>query len=113
MRRHTGLQFRAVYRAYLEDFMARLFLPDRLQRRVDEIAALIRDPIAAESTFRLNKFEQEAGAKPVTPSPGETPHGINHPTYPLRRFVEARSRSVRQQLDGKSAGLILKPPAQK
>src|SRR5437588_3066515 len=33
-------------------------------------------PISAESAFRLNKFEQVVGSKPVQPSPGETAHGF-------------------------------------
>ena len=39
--------------------------------------------------------------------------GMNHPAHPLKRFFDARSKSVRQQLDGKSTGTIVKPPAQK
>lgn len=105
--------FRRIYRAHLEDFLARLFVPDRLLRRVDEMAVVVREPTAAESAFRLNKFEQEVGTKPVAHSPGETPHGVNHPAHPFKRFVEARARSVRLQLDGKSAGMILKRRAQK
>jgi hypothetical protein len=103
-------EFRRIYRAHLEDFLTRLFVPARLHRRVDEMAAVLRDPIAAESAFRLNKFEQAVGAKPVKPSPGESPWGVNHPAHELKRFVDARARSVRRQLDGKSAGIILKPP---
>ncbi len=106
-------EFRNTYRAHLEDFLTRLFVPERLHRRIDEIAAVLRDPIAAQSTFRLNKFEQAVGMKPVKPSPGETPYGVNHPAHDLKRFVEARARSVRRQLDGKSAGMILNYPAQK
>jgi spore coat protein CotH len=106
-------EFRRMYRAYLEDFLARLFVPDRLHRRIDEMAAVLRDPIAAESAFRLNKFEQAVGLKPVRPSPGESKYGVNHPAHELKRFVEARAQSVRQQLDGKSAGMILKYPAER
>jgi spore coat protein H len=101
-------EFRQLYRGYLEDFVQRLLVADRIQKRIDQIAPFIRDATAAESTFRLNKFEQEIGAKPVTPSPGETPNGINHPAYPYRRLIEARARSVRAQLDGKTKGLIIK-----
>jgi len=56
--------FRDIYRSHLEDFVARLYVPDRLHRRIDEIAAVIRDPIAAQSALRLDKFEQEVGWKP-------------------------------------------------
>ena len=103
-------EFRRLYRAHLEDFLTRLFVPLRLHRRIDEMAAVIRDPLAAESVFRLDKFEQAVGLKPVKPSPGETPSGVNHPAHELKRFVEARAKSVRQQLDGKSKGMILKYP---
>jgi DNA-directed RNA polymerase specialized sigma24 family protein len=103
-------EFRGLYRAHLEDFLARLFVPERLHRRIDEIAAVIRDPIAAESRFRLNKFEQAAGMKPPRPAPGESRHGVNHPPHLLKPFIEARARSVRRQLDGKSKGVILKTP---
>ncbi len=106
-------EFRNTYRAHLEDFLTRLFVPERLHRRIDEIAAVLRDPIAAQSTFRLNKFEQAVGMKPVKPSPGETPYGFNHPAHELKRFIEARAKSVRRQLDGESAGMILNYPAQK
>jgi hypothetical protein len=106
-------QFRKLYRARLEDFLTRLLAPDRLQKRVDELAQVLRSPITAESAFRLNKFEQVLGSKPVQPSPGEAAHGFNHPAYPIRHFIEARAKSVRHQLDGKSAGIILRPPALK
>lgn len=103
-------EFRRLYRAHLEDFLTRLFVPLRLHRRIDELAAVIRDPLAAESAFRLNKFEQAVGLKPVKPSPGETPDGVNRPAHELKRFVEARAKSVREQLDGKTKGMILKYP---
>lgn len=103
-------EFRRLYRLHLEDFLTRLFVPHRLHRRIDEMAAVIHDPLAAESAFRLNKFEQAVGLKPLKPSPGETPQGVNHPAHELKRFIEARAKSVRQQLDGKSKGMILKYP---
>ena len=86
---------------------------DRLHRRINEIAAVIRDPIAAQSAFRLDKFEQAVGLKPVHPSPGERPYGFNHPAHEIKRFIDKRAQSVRRQLDGKSKGMILKYPEQK
>src|SRR6266481_2053411 len=103
-------EFRRLYRAHLEDFLARLFVPDRLNRRIDEMAAVLREPIAAESAFRLNKFEQSVGLKPAAHLPEETPHGILEPAHLLKAFVEARATSVRRQLDGKAVGMILKTP---
>jgi spore coat protein CotH len=103
-------EFRRIYRSHLEDFVARLFVPDRLHQRIDEIAAVIRDPVAAQSAFRLDKFEQEVGLKPVHPSPGEMPNTFNRPAHEMKRFIDKRAASVRRQLDGKSTGMILKYP---
>jgi hypothetical protein len=84
-----------------------------MHRRIDEIAAVIRDPIAAQSAFRLDKFEQEVGWQPVHPSPGERPNTFNHPAQEIKRFIDNRAESVRRQLDGKSSGMILKYPKEK
>ena len=106
-------EFRRIYRSHLEVFVARLYVPDRLHRRIDEIAAVIRDPIAAQSAFRLDRFEQAVGWKPVHSSPRERPYGPNHPeVHELKRFINQRAESVRRQLDGKSRGMILKYPEQ-
>src|SRR5580765_7188464 len=97
-------EFRRIYREHLEDCLSRLYVPERLHRRIDEIAAVIRDPIAAQSAFRLDKFEQEVGWKPVHPSPGERPYGFNRSAHEIKRFIDKRAESVRRQLDGKSKG---------
>lgn len=106
-------EFRTIYRGHLEDFLTRLFVPERLNRRIDEMVAVIREPVAAESAFKLNKFEQAVGLKLVERSPEDTTFGINHPAHDLKGFIKARARSVREQLDGKSDGMILRTPAEK
>jgi spore coat protein CotH len=106
-------EFRRIYRSHLEDLLSRLYVPDRLHRRIDEIAAVIRDPIAAQSALRLDKFEQEVGWKPVHPSPGEWRNTFNRPAHELKRFIDKRAESVRRQLDEKSRGMILKYPKEK
>jgi DNA-directed RNA polymerase specialized sigma24 family protein len=103
-------EFRRIYRAHLEDFIARLYVPDRLHQRIDEIAAVIREPIAAQSALRLDKFEQTVGWKPVHRSPGELRDSFNRPAYEMKLFISQRAASVRDQLNGKSKGLILKYP---
>ena len=98
-------EFKKIYRARMADMLDRFFIADRIQKRVEEIAAVIREPIAAESRFRLDKFEQEIGVRPVTHSPNETQFGVNQAAYPYKQFVETRSRNVRMQLEGKTKGL--------
>ena len=109
-------EFRRIYRTHLEDFLARLYVPERLNQRIDAIAAAIREPIAAESPFRLDKFEQAVGLKPVAPARAWQ-FGINYPVpfpdfpaYDLKQFIAARARSVRSQLTGESQGILLKHP---
>jgi len=103
-------EFRRTYRSHLEDFISRLYVPARLHRRIDEIATVIRDPIAAQSALRLDKFEQTVGWKPVHRSPGELRRSFNRPAHEFKRFIGQRAESVRRQLDGKSEGMILKYP---
>jgi hypothetical protein len=103
-------QFQDTYRSHLKDFIKRLYVRKRLGRRIDEIAAVIRAPIAAQSVFRLDKFEQSVGLKPVHSSPGERLNSFNRPAHDLKLFIEKRAASVRSQLDGKSEGMILKWP---
>lgn len=99
-------EFRQLYRAQLEDLFTRLFVPSRLGERIDAVAQAIRSPIAAESEFRFAKFEQAVGTSPATAS-------ADRPAHQLKRFIERRALSVREQLDGKSEGVILERTARK
>jgi RNA polymerase sigma factor (sigma-70 family) len=101
-------EFRGIYRTHLEDFLARLYVPERLNQRIDAIAAAIRGPIAAESAYRLDKFEQAIGLKPVAPA--KWWDVLDFPTDDLKQFIAGRARSVRSQLAGESEGIILKHP---
>lgn len=99
--------FRDQYRAQLEELLARQFVPERLQRRVDEMAAAVRDPVAAESQFRYGKFLEATSSKRRPERSEEENHGANRPAHQLKRFIDARAKSVRDQLDGKSRGIVL------
>jgi RNA polymerase sigma factor (sigma-70 family) len=101
-------EFRRLYRAHLEDFLTRLYAPERLNRRIDAIAAAIRESIAAESPYRMNKFDQTVGLKPV--APGKWWGVLDFPASDLKQFIAGRARSVRSQLAGESQGIIFKPP---
>jgi DNA-directed RNA polymerase specialized sigma24 family protein len=97
--------FRRIYRAHLEDFLSRLLVASRLNAQVDQLAAVLRSPVRAESTFRWGKFEEALGKQPFTDTRDNGGH--NRPAHNIKRFIVNRARSVRQQLDGTSEGVIL------
>jgi hypothetical protein len=107
------LAVRAVHDAYrleLQRFRATLFLPHRLSRRVDELAAAVRPFVAEESTDRLNRFNQATAEPPAevsaagrSPAPGPGP-----PVFALKRFFRARATAMSEQLDGKAEGIVLR-----
>ncbi|MFM1767931.1 MAG: hypothetical protein RJA22_460 [Verrucomicrobiota bacterium] len=99
--------FRGRYRRQLEDLLGRLLVPQRLQARIDELAEVVRGPVAAESDFRRRRFEQAVMERPVPPPTGRA-EGANRPVHQLKRFINARAESVRAQLDGQEEGVILR-----
>jgi len=99
-------EFRARYRRQLESLLAGAFVPERLHRRIDELAAVVRGPVAAESDFRLSRFEMAVREAPAPPPPGKA-EGANRPVHQLKRFINARLESVRRQLDGREKGVVL------
>jgi len=78
-----------------------------LKERVNDVAKVIRDPIAAESDFRLRKFEEAISDQRRERSHGKNEQGANRPAHQIKSFIDARAKSVREQLDGKSDGIIL------
>ncbi len=99
--------FRKLYRGELERLQATWFQPERLNKRLDELATLIRPFVAEESTNRLAKFEEcVASTWSDGPRDGD-PMDPNRPAYPLKRFFEARAKSIRAQLAGGEEGIRL------
>jgi spore coat protein H len=98
-------EFREMYRQRLEDFSKRLFVPERLGGRIDQLASLLRSSIAAESDYRLAQFEQCMGNKPIDET--KSPRAGAGMPHDLKRFIRNRRVSVRRQLDGQSRGVIL------
>lgn len=100
--------FRAVYRQCLERALAGPFSAARLNAEIDRLAAALRPAVAAESAFRLRRFDQAVSdqwlAGPRDPSPGESREGPKAPVHQLKRFIAGRVQSVRAQLDGKEPG---------
>jgi hypothetical protein len=104
--------FKEVYRKKLEQALAGPFTVERLYREVDALAAVIRPAVAAESDFRLKRFELAISTNWVS-GPRDAPdfkgkEGPRAPAHQIKRFIEARTKSVRDQLDGKEEGVLIR-----
>ena len=104
--------FKQVYRKKLEQALAGPFTVDRLYREVDDLAAVIRPAIAAESDFRLKRFEIAISTNwvqgPRDAMDFNRKEGPRAPAHQIKRFVEIRTKSVRNQLDGKEEGVLIR-----
>lgn len=101
--------FRERYRARLNEFSATLFRPERFDAQVTEIAAVIRPRVEEESKAKLASFDKATAGEFVRPpAPKRVSFGGGMPqNTPIRPFVRARSRSVADQLAGRSKGRTL------
>ncbi len=106
--------FRAAYRQALEGLLATQFVPSRVAQRIDALAPVIRPLLAEVSTNRLSRFEIAVSSK-FTDGPRDTerPEDPNRPVWQIKRFVENRSKNVRDQLDGKVKGVRVQHDAPK
>jgi spore coat protein H len=99
--------FRERYRSELARLLETQFVPERLRRRLDELAAVVRPFIAEESSKRLAQFDLAVSDR-FTDGPRDgNPFDSNRPVFQLKRFFAARATSVREQLEGKSDGVVL------
>ena len=106
-------EFKDRYRRALIHLLDTVFVPARIDRRVEALAAELRPVIAEWSSGRLAKFETAVSAMPDSqPRDGANPMDPNRAAWQIRRFVAARAANVRGQLDGSVEGVILtrQPP---
>jgi len=115
--------FKKLYLAKLDQFTKSIFKPERFQQQVDEIAAAIRPAVQEESDEKLARFDNVVAGDPVEPAGfgggfggprpgGDRPDGpraggfggFMQPAKPIKGFVNARARSVIDQVAGKSEG---------
>jgi hypothetical protein len=117
--------FKKLYLQHMETFSQGIFQPQRFIKQVDQIASAIRPAVADESNTRLARFDAVVAGKPVEqnqmgppPRPGTTnpatqpnnagpPRGPFGALNPIKVFAPLRTRSVIEQLSGKSQGLTL------
>ena len=99
--------FRSIYQRQLEHAISELFTVARLSAQIDNVAAVIRPAVAAESDFRLKRFDLAISTNWVAGPRDGAPEGPKSPVHQLKRFIANRSHSVRAQLDGTAEGVIL------
>lgn len=101
--------FRTLYREELTRQLDSLFVPDRLHRRIDELAGAIRPAVAGEPEERLQQFELAVQGRPETRSSDKAAaHARRRPAHDLKDFISRRAAEARAQLEGRSAGVIIR-----
>ena len=106
--------FKQVYRKKLEQALAGPFTVARLDAEVDNLAAAIRPAVAAESDFRVKRFDIAVstnwvkGPRDAVGNNFSDKEGARAPAHQIKRFIENRTKSVRNQLDGKEEGAIIR-----
>jgi len=95
------------YRSELERMRSTLFLPERLNQKVDQLVPLVRPFIAEESARRLARFEREVRDQQADLPPGTNGAPSRRAGYSLKHFFSARADSVSQQLAGRAQGIIV------
>jgi spore coat protein H len=104
--------FVKLYRGRVQEFSFKLFKPERLGKQEEELAKVIRQPIAEESTAKLELFNKALAGESVSPDFGKNGRGggggwMNSAIKPIKPFVAARTKSLEDQLTGKSKGKIV------
>ena len=99
--------FRAEYRKELERLLTTQLVPERLYRRIDELAVWLRPVLSEWSTDRLAKFETAVADTWSDEIKETSPNDPDRPVWQLKRFIAHRSKNVRQQLDEQVEGVVV------
>lgn len=111
LKRVLGVEaFREIYRRRLETALSDIFTVPRLYAQIDELAAVLRPAVAAESDFRLHRFDLSVSTNWVAGPRDGAPEGPKAPVHQLKRFIVNRARSVQAQLAGTEKGVLLSDP---
>lgn len=98
--------FLKLYHARLAEFAKTVFDPARVRREVDATAKAVRPAVAEESKERLAAFDKANAEAPAKADTGLFGTGLfaDKPGKSIKRFVDARTPAVLDQLAGKSTG---------
>jgi spore coat protein CotH len=98
--------FATKYRAMLKEFNESTLRPERLALQVDELAAILKAPIAEESEARLAEFDKAVAGEMMSLEMGP---GFREPVQvkPMKLFVGPRWKSIEDQIAGRSPGATI------
>ncbi len=103
-------EFKSIYRTELDRQLKEIFVPTRLHERLNEIAKSIRPAIECESATRLGRFDRAVQDWDLPQPDGVGGFDPNVEPFKIKRFISARAKSARAQLDGKATGLTMPNP---
>ena len=98
--------FAKLYRQRLGEIYKSQFDVAQLERRVDELAAVVRPVVKEESDYRIERFEKAVSKEAASGPRDGAPEDPHRPVHQLKLFMEHRYKSVEEQLAGKSTGYI-------
>jgi hypothetical protein len=100
--------FRGAYRKKIKYALEHLFTTERLFRQIDDLAAVVRPAVRAESGFRLKRFEIAVSNEfPPGPRDGGEPEGPKSRVHQIKEFIPKRIEAVREQLKDEGKGIKL------
>lgn len=100
--------FQVHYRRELTRLLDTLFIPEKLNQRIDELSAVIRPALAEMGHDRVTRFELAIGKEPEPPEDDAASDKIKPPfSHQLKYFITVRAAEARAQLEGRSTGTII------
>ncbi|MDB4746606.1 CotH kinase family protein, partial [Verrucomicrobia bacterium] len=96
-------EFRDLYQKQLDSLLTSQFNLEVLSPQIDTIANVIRDGVEHDNPFRFKRFQVAVGDDWGDPPPNTDE--MIRPVNAIKRFIAARSKSVREQLNGESEGV--------
>lgn len=98
--------FRKQYEAEMARIRRDLFVPERLQSEVRELAALVRPTVAEESDYRLGRFDLAVAETWPENEPEPRIDDPFRPVHRIHRFIRRRAESLTAQLEGREPGHV-------
>jgi hypothetical protein len=105
--------FHKIYRARIQQFSGTIFKPERIFAQVDALAPILRPAVVEEGGEKLERFDLALKGETLFDNngrggqAGQRRQGPSAGIKPIKQFVDARSKSLSEQLAGKSGGVVV------